>query len=360
MKQLFIVSFIILSATALMAQSRRIPVYSESSVGNVGKNSPQNAASAKESDKPTENKDTDIIKIKTDLVIVPVRVSDAREKAVTDLKQTEFKIFEDGSEQEIAYFSDEEQPFTVALVLDMSYSSVFKLRDIQQAALEFTNQLRPDDKVMVISFDEEVHLLCEPTNDRKILKLAVEGTEIASGTSFYSALDKVIGEKFKTISGRKAVVLFSDGVDTTSKILTPEKIIDDIRASDILVFPIQYDTYGDVQKSRKDSAQILYDEDDRPYSVETARKKGEREEDYKTADKFINELAGDSGGRVFRISAKLNLPQAFGEIVEELRKVYSLGYYPNSEPKDGFIRAIKVRVYRPKLTVRTKNNYMRR
>ena len=96
--------------------------------------------------------------------------------AVVDLRKEDFKIFENGVEQEIAYFSDEDQPSTVALMLDMSYSSVFKLEEIQAAAWAFVSQLREDDRVMVISFAKKVQVLCEPTNNRKVLRLAIDVT----------------------------------------------------------------------------------------------------------------------------------------------------------------------------------------
>ena len=91
---------------------------------------------------------------------------DRRSRFIGGLKQESFKVFEDDVEQEVAYFTNESQPFTVALVLDMSYSTTFKIGEIQSAAIAFIDQLRPEDRVLVISFDEQVHMLCEATSDR--------------------------------------------------------------------------------------------------------------------------------------------------------------------------------------------------
>ena len=110
--------------------------------------------------------DGEIVKVDTSLVTVPVRVIDRKGRFVGGLTKDNFKVFEDGAERDIAYFSSEQEPFTVALVLDMSYSTKFQIADIQSAALSFIDQLGPRDKVMVVSFDEDVHMLCEPTNDR--------------------------------------------------------------------------------------------------------------------------------------------------------------------------------------------------
>jgi VWFA-related protein len=273
------------------------------------------------------------------------------------VRKEEFKIFENGIEQEIAYFSNEEQPFTVALVLDMSYSSVFKLKDIQSAAFAFVNQLRQNDRVMVVSFDEKARVLCEPTNDRKVLRLAIEGSKIASGTSLYNALELVLNEKFNKIPGRKAVVLLSDGVDTSSKNITARDISRDVSGTDVLVYPIHYNTYDDVQKSRRKNAEIRYDDDDQPYVVDARPVKGERDEDYETAREFLKDIADQSGGRLYRVTSTTNLNNSFANIANELRKIYSLGYYPIETRKKGAKYAIKVRVYRPNLNVHARGGY---
>ena len=112
--------------------------------------------------------DGEEIVVDTRLVTIPVRVMDRKGGFVPGLKKENFKVFEDGVEQEVALFSNDSQPFTVALVLDMSYSAKFKAAEIQNAAIEFIDQLRPEDRITVISFDEEVNILCEPTSDRVV------------------------------------------------------------------------------------------------------------------------------------------------------------------------------------------------
>lgn len=300
----------------------------------------------------------DVIRVDTELVVIPVQVSDRKGRPIPDLRKSEFKIFENGSEQELAYFSDEEQPFTVALLLDMSYSSVFKLQEIQAAALAFVSQLRENDRVMVVSFAEKPMVLCEPTSNRKVLRLAIEGAKIASGTSMYSALGLVLKDKFNNITGRKAIVLLSDGVDTTSRDAGAADILDALRANEVLIYPIRYDTYDDVQKSRRDNAPIAYDEKDRRYKVEAPRAKGEREQDYEDARDFLREISDRTGGRVYRVSSTTNLNASFARIAEELRKTYSLGYYPDTQRTKGEKYAIKIRVYRPGLVVRARTSYV--
>lgn len=348
---LIFVPVILFLTLNVSGQSGRVTLYSESKPSN------QTTRQTKPTEKNKTEEDADVIKIDTDLVLIPALITNKKGKPVLGIKQSEFKIFENDAEQEIAYFSGDEQPFTVALVLDMSYSSVFKLEEIQNAALAFVNQLRPEDRVMIVSFDEEVRVLCEATNSRKVLKLAIEAARVASGTSLYTALDAVLSEKLKTISGRKAIVLLTDGVDTTSRKATAEEILKTTETNESLVYPIQYDTYDDVQKSRKNDAQVFYDEDDRPYIRERPRSVGEREDDYKRANEFLKNIADISGGSVYRVSSATNLDKAFSRIVEELRKVYLLGYYADGENNENGNYDIRVRVYRQNLIIRAKNRY---
>jgi len=342
----------ILNAYAF-AQSGRIAGYSES----TSRYDDKTPLVEKTAAKPSKGED-EVIKVETDLVTVPVRITSKDGRPVPDVKREEFKIFENGVEQTIDYFLSEEQPFTVALMLDMSYSTVFKLTEIQDAAMAFIKQLRPQDKVMIVAFDEKAQVLCEASSDQKALRYAIEATKVGSGTSLYTALDLVINEKFKKISGRKAVVILSDGVDTTSKIATEKRLLSDISEVDALIYPVQYDTYDDVQRNRRKDAPMLYDEDDHKYRQDTRPGVGERASDYEAAREFFSEIASDTGGSVQRVSSKTNLDKAFARIADELRKTYSLGYYPTGERKPGGTYAIKVRVYRPNLNIRTRERYL--
>lgn len=311
----------------------------------------------KESD--DKKTDDDVVRVETDLITFPVRVTTRGGRPVPDIKQNEFRIFEDGEEQEVAFFGTNDAPFTVALLLDMSYSSVFKLEEIQSAAMEFVAQLKANDKVMIVAFDRKVRVLCEVTDNRKALRYAIEGAKIGSGTSAYDAVSLVLNEKFANLPGRKAIVMLSDGVDTTSKIKDLKVILGDVDETDTLIYPIQYDTYDDVQRNRRNDAEIRYDDNDKPYIVESPRTKGERDEDYAEAKEFLTEIASRTGGRVQRVNSTTNLTAAFARIADELRKTYSLGYYPSSERKPGGRYFIRIRVYRPDLVVRARETYLK-
>ena len=155
-----------------------------------------------------------------------------------------------------------------------------------------------------------------------------------------------------------ALVLLSDGVDTSSKNLTSADMLQEIGGSDTLIYPIKYDTYDDVQRNRKENAQVLYDDNDRPYTVEKPPQKGEREEDYRNASEFLKKLAVQTGGSLYRVSSTTNLNKAFAKIADELRKIYSLGYYSGNPRQTGVRYAVNVRVYRPNLKIRAKESYV--
>ena len=347
-----VILVVLLAFSGAVAQSGRSTGYSESSearvVGKPALNPPANHTG--------RTVDREVLQVRTDLVTIPVRIRTTDGKFVPNIRQHEFKIYENGVEQQIGYFSDAEQPFTVALVLDMSYSSVFKLDDIQAAARIFTFKLRPGDRVSVISFDEKPHILCEPTSDRRILQLAINGSRIGSGTSLYDTLDDVF-TRLSTTGGRKAIVLLSDGVDTSSMLADAASIESRFAGEDVIVYPIAYNTYADVQKARDKDAEIRYDEDDRPFLVKSAPRKGERVADYAAAKEFLGTLAEQTGGRTYQVSSTTNLNDAFSQIAEELRRIYSVGFYPAEDRKPGEVYGIKVRVYRPNLKITARDHY---
>lgn len=315
----------------------------------------------------------EVIKIETDLVTIPVRILDRKGRFIGGLAKENFKVFEDGVEQEIAYFSNEKQPFTVALVLDMSYSTTFKIAEIQSAAISFINQLGADDKVMVVSFDQEVHMLCEATNDRQRIYRAIRSTSIQTGTSLYEAIDLVMNDRLKSIKGRKAIILFTDGVDTTSTRSNDLRNLDDVRELDALVYPIRYDTFADVQ-SMKDKSIILNPTGSTgPFPPQkptgnplpipipttgTADTRGTTVEEYRRAQEYLDQLALRSGGRLYEANTTGNLAAAFSRIASELREYYSLGFYPKNDQKTGRIRKLKVKVDQEGVAVRARDSYV--
>src|SRR5713226_839802 len=226
------------------SRSSRPPVLSGA---NRNPNEQQPASTSTQDSGPEEVGEGDIVRVNTTLVSIPVSVMDRDGKYIPNLRKEDFRIWEDGVEQQVAYFASTEKPFTVALLIDTSGSTRFKLEEIQDAAIAFVNQLRADDRVMIVSFNDKIRVLTpQPTSDRAMLRSAIRRTEAGDGTRLYDAVDQVINKELNRIEGRKAIVLFTDGVDTTSKHARYEDNVRDAEELDALIYPVEYDTSADM------------------------------------------------------------------------------------------------------------------
>lgn len=204
---------------------------------------------------PEEPQDIETLKTDTDLVTVPLIATDQSGLYITDLRQEEFTIAEDGVAQEIAFFGKVAAPFHVVLMLDTSSSTQDKLRQIQQAALAFVQQLQPADRVKVISFDDAVKDLNEFTSDREALRAAIYSTRSGQGTKVYDAFELALNT-IRKIRGRKAIVLFSDGMDWHSDHATYEGTVRWLDEEGVVVYPIRYDTRATTERlAREQSSQ---------------------------------------------------------------------------------------------------------
>jgi VWFA-related protein len=286
-----------------------------------------------------------------------VSVLDRDGKYVPNLRQGDFRLWEDNVEQQIAYFASVDAPFTVALVLDTSGSMEQKWDEIQEAAINFTRQLRPEDRVMVISFDDTVRVLAEPTNDRYILRRAIRQARGGEGTRLYDAVDLVIHRYLANVKGRKAVVLFTDGVDTTSRWATYDTTTHAAEEADVLIYPVEYDTYEDAQQIAGGWPSLPIIVLGFPFPGSPTHPAGTRRIDYDVGDNYLHDLARATGANFYAADDPQKLEVAFHSIAEELGRQYSLGYYPKRKPEQGERRSVKVRVNRPNLAVRARESY---
>jgi von Willebrand factor type A domain len=185
--------------------------------------------------------DVETLKIDTNLVTVPVIASSRTGQYITDLRQEEFKLSEDGVPQEIAFLATVNAPFYVVLLLDTSDSTRDTLPLIRRAAISFLNQLGPRDRVKIISFDSKVRDWNDFTSDKTILRGAIEKTVTGEGTRVYDAMQTAL-DMLRPIQQRKAIVLFTDGVDWHSESSTFESTTRDLDESGIIVYPIRFET----------------------------------------------------------------------------------------------------------------------
>jgi Ca-activated chloride channel homolog len=338
-----------------------------------GANYPNNRKPEQQQDQtpsgPEEVDAGDVVRVNTTLVTIPVSVMDRDGRYVPNLLKDDFRIWEDGVEQEVAFFASVDKPFSVVLMLDTSPSTQFRLEDIHDAAITFINQLRPDDRVMVVSFNDNIKVLSEFTTDRNKLQRAIQRAETDDGTRLYDAVDMVMNEKLSRVQGRKAIVLFTDGVDTTSRRANFESNMMDAQELDALIYPVQYDTSQDMNVGGPNFptrqvdiwGQILggiFGGGRRGGGYPPRSSRGTGRGDYELASQYLRELANTTGGREYLADSLQNMSVAFANVAEELRRQYSIGYYPKRPPQVGQRRQIKVRAKQPNLAVRARDSYI--
>ena len=323
-------------------------------------------------DDAKEVSEGDVIRTDTNLVTVPVSALDRDGRFISDLRREEFKVFENGVEQKIAYFESTEKPFTVALLLDTSGSTFFHLWEIKEAAIKFAKQLRPQDRVLVVTFDRLVMLLTEATSDLNVVTEVIERNAITGfSTRLYDAIDLVIKTRLNKIDGRQSIVLFTDGVDTASYQATYQSTLHEVEELGALIYPIQYDTTDFVDAQTRTNTTIetttirgshfpARTSSRAIYGTPKASGPGTSPGDYKLADKYLQQLAAKTGGRLYQANDQTQLSHAFSRIAEELRHQYSLGYYPQTTPQSGERREIRVRVDRQDLAVKARDSYLQR
>ena len=376
-------------------QQRTTPTIKSSSGSGVSTAPPQGQGGARRGDDgPLEVDEDEVINVNTTLVTIPVSVRDRDGRYMPNLAKEDFRIYEDNVEQRVEYFATTEQPFTVALILDTSGSTRFRMDEIQDAAAAFVGELRPEDRVMVVSFDDEVRVLAEPTGDRGRLRSAIRSARQGNGTRLYDAVDLVVNQYFPRIQGRKAVVLFTDGVDTSSRRASYESNLQDAEELDGLIYTVQYDTYnsqvagntggggwpggGGGGGSRGGGstvgilADILLGGNIRIGRGGGGSRRGGgggwpgggtnctgcTREEYERGDRYLGDIARLTGARRYRADSTRDLNGAFSLIAEELRRQYSLGYYPSRTAQAGERRRIRVRVMRPDLVVQARDSYI--
>jgi VWFA-related protein len=274
---------------------------------------------------------------------------------VSDLTKDDFVLEEDGRPQAIRYFAREtDLPLTLGLLIDTSGSQRRVLDDERRAGFRFLDRvLREDqDRAFIIQFEGEVELLRDLTSSRSKLESAMTlmGMPIIEprwrdrrprgGTSLYDAVLLASDELMRKQSGRKALILMSDGVDTSSKVGLPESM-EAAQRADTLVYSVYFydeQAYGGLQGfSRRGS-------------------RGRRQVAPRDGKGILERISKETGAGVFEVSRRLPMDRIFDQIEEELRNQYSLGYTPDESQNSGF-RRISLSTKSKRLTVRTREGY---
>ena len=317
--------------------------------------------------KEPENQTLDVIKVDSNLVSVPVIVSDREGRYVPNLTVDNFKLFDNSSEQKITYFDAAEEPLSVALLLDTSRSTEGALDDIRNAAKEFLRELRPQDRAMIVSFDYAVHRLSDLTSDRKLLEQAIKNAKVGKdfGTTLNDAVVEVARKEFRTITGRKAIILLSDGEDFGSNVET-DALLNEESESDTMVYSIYYAPEGLRLRDRQSMRGRFPDRFPPRRKGIFGRRRGgifnhvmpQRPQRRNRIDgeEFLRELSELTSGRFYQ-SEGTDLNKTFSLIAEELRHQYRLGFYPGEIQKDGSLHQLRVKVDANDVAVRARQQY---
>ncbi len=312
-----------------------------------------------------ETETEDIIEIETRLVSVPVMISDRNGRFVSGLKVQDFTIFQDGVQQEIAFFADGSEPINVALLLDTSYSTSEVIDKIKNAALDFVRLLKKDDRTTIISFDTDVKILSGLTSDRNELSRAINAAKVenVSGTVMRKTVNDVLDSLFADVKGRKAVILLTDGKDFGSRI-SEQELLYNLEESDVLVYSIFYLTelakYNQFDPAKINSRMTKNVPGAGVQRSEANLRRIEQiTKQNREATEYLNKMSDLTAGRFYERDVT-DLRDTFRIIVDELRNQYRIGFYPPDDEKKGKVHQIKVNVTRKNVVVRARKTYRSR
>jgi Ca-activated chloride channel homolog len=289
---------------------------------------PQNPAKAVDTKAEKSDKPENLV-VNVELINVLFTVADRKGKLVTDLNKSDLKLYEDNKAQTITNFSREtDLPLTIALVIDTSTSIRDRFKFEQEAAIDFLYRtLRPKkDKAFLITFDSAIELVQDYTDNPEILSKAIRQIRPGGGTKMLDAIYLTCQEKLKSETGRKIMILISDGDDNLS-LETLTSTLEMAQKSDVAIFAISTNSSG--------------------FFGITAPK----------ADKNLKRLAEETGGRAFFPFKAEDLSSSFQDIGAELRSQYSLAYRSSNATRDGSFRSIKIETERKNLKVKSRKGY---
>jgi VWFA-related protein len=285
------------------------------------------------------------IRVESALVAVPTIVSNARGQFISGLNADSFKLFQDGEEEKIALFLTSDDPCKIVLMLDTSKSTTAVLGKIKKAANRFLLQMRPQDMAMVVSFDSDVRILCRFSSSRNELNDAISRTKSSgSSTRLRDAIFDV-ENRLRSIAGRKAIVLLTDGDDHGSAV-SMDELRNVVLSSGASIYSIFY--HIDMEELMKELFGLppLRTKESDPDWIE-------RE---KVAVKYLQEISELSAGRYYK-SNVMEFDQAFKQISTELHAQYLLGFYPDEAKLDEKLHSLVVQVNTPGAVVRSRKNF---
>lgn len=289
------------------------------------------------------------LRIESDLVDLKVSVVSLNPRTPSSaLQQKDFLVLEDGQPQDISFFAAADTPFDLVLLLDLSSSSKNKLKLIRKSAARFVEATRPTDRVSIVSFSSDAQLVCPLTQDRRLLKKSIDRIEEPEGgTKFWDSLRYVLAILNASANSlrRSAVVVMTDGVDNAlpevfgdGSETSFDQLLQIVRESDAIVFPIYLDTEEEEYKRHRT-----------PRSA------------FAMAREQLGQLAVASGTRLYRAAEVKDLDDVYQQVIGDVGRIYSIGYRPSNALRDGKWRSVTVQIHdRQDVIARTKQGYYSR
>jgi VWFA-related protein len=276
------------------------------------------------------------------MVTVPVTVRKEKGGFIKGLKRSDFRIREDGQEQEILTFAQENVPTRIALVLDISGSVRKEWATIRYATRRFLENLKPEDQFSLITFNTETRLKMDWGIKIDRLEDVLATVYCKDNTNLWDSIYLVANDVFKGIRDKKAMIMMSDGLDNNSAIAYKDALDSAVR-SEAAVYVV-----SKTQAVRQSF--IAAQEEQGIYT-------GVPEEVFVMADLALKKLAYETGGRVLYPNSFGQLDDIYAEVDEELRNQYTLGYISTNTAKDGTYRRIEVSANAPGAAISARPGY---
>jgi VWFA-related protein len=313
----------------------------------------------KEKDQKTKEEPFSL-RVNVDLVVLNLTVMDENGANITSLKREDFSIYEDDVKQEISDFLPVESPFNLVLVLDTSISTRSSLPLIKKAASNFTDQLRPTDRIAIAEINFLVRQAQDFTSDRKVVKRAIQRlmTYSSGGSKIYDGIAEAVRQLQRTGMGRKAVIILSDGMENSSRIKF-EELRRLLAQADAVLYPI---TILNKESQRDQLEDFIKKADHKkpdlaPIIANAKASLSVMEEVYQVQTERLQSMAEETGGKTFLVSNLADLTGEYAKVAQELRNTFSLAYYSKNKERDGTMRKVRVAVKNPNYHVRTRTGY---
>ncbi len=281
----------------------------------------------------------EILKIDTREVLLPITVRDRSGQFVPNLKAADFAIYEENALQPITSFSLKQLPVHVILLIDTSSSVTRELEDFKQAATNFAARLNPGDQLSLIKFDDKVELVMDWTTNRNALRRALNRLTTGMFTNFNDALWLAARDQLNRVTGRKAIIVLTDGIDSGRGHKTQEQALRALLEAETPVYAV---SKTGIQRGTEQREIQSYGNPVSP--ANRIRVEGLKLSlaALEQSEQWLIKLTDETGGRLFLPRSFDELSTVYQQVADELRSQYVIFYTPQNPNRDGGYRSVRV------------------